>query len=75
MFYATIDEVFDEIYDKYGLTDQLIAMKEKLLYVYANEEKIKGEKIYEQIRPRYFTFNKDNGEIEFKPLESMQCVQ
>lgn len=75
MFYTTIDEVFDEIYEKYGLTDQLIAMKERLLYVYTNEEKIKAKQIYEQIRPRYFTINKDNGEIEFKTQESLLCVQ
>jgi len=65
MFYSTIDDVFDRIYDRYGLTDQLVAMKEQLLYVYENEDRIKAQKIYDQIKPKHFTFNKDTGDIEF----------
>lgn len=54
-FYTTIDEVFQNMFDKYGETDELIAYKEKLLDSYMNEGKYKANQIYQQIKPRLWT--------------------
>jgi len=54
-FFTTIDDVFQNMFDKYGETDELISYKEKLLDSYMNEGKYKAKQILEQIKPRLWT--------------------
>lgn len=64
MFYTMVDKIFDEIMEKYGMTEELINMKEQLIDVYQNEDKIKAKHIHNQIKPINFIINKDSGSIE-----------
>lgn len=61
-FFVTIDDVFQNLFDKYGETDELISYKEKLLDSYINEDKHKAKHIFEQIKPRLWTIV--DGEIK-----------
>jgi len=61
-FFTTIDDVFQELFQLYGETEELISYKEKILDSYTNEDKYKAKQIYQQIKPRLWTVNQ-NGEL------------
>lgn len=64
MFYETIDEVFDILFDRYGLEIEIIEMKEKILNAYENEDKIKAKRLYNIIKSNEFIVTKE-GDIEY----------
>lgn len=64
MFYQVIDDIFDNLFDKYGLEIDIIDMKEKLIYAYENEERIKALKICKAITPKMFIINNE-GNVEY----------
>jgi hypothetical protein len=53
-FYEVIDTVFNKLYDKYGLTDEIIEMKEGLLHIYENENAYRSAEILKQIKPKHW---------------------
>jgi len=57
--YETIDTVFDELFNLYGLTDKLIQMKGEILNVYENEAKYKSNEILKIITPKTFYIDRD----------------
>lgn len=61
-FFTTIDDVFQNIFEKYGQTEELIAYKEQLLDSYINEDKYKAKNILQAITPRFWTVSNE-GEI------------
>ena len=60
VFYKTIDDVFDSLYEKYGRSDELINFKEKLLYAYENEDKYHSTSLLKKLVPSHFKID-ENG--------------
>jgi len=54
-----INDVFEKISQKYGITDQLLQHKQDLLYVYANENKWRCEKLLKLIKPKHWFIDKE----------------
>lgn len=51
-FYEQMDMVFDRLYEKYGLTDELMGYKNDLLHIYQNENAYKSAHILKLIKPK-----------------------
>lgn len=51
-FYEQMDMVFDRLYEKYGLTDELIGYKSDLLHIYDNENAYRSAHILKLIKPK-----------------------
>lgn len=51
-FYEQLDIVFDQLYEKYGLTDELMQFKSDLLYVYDNERGWRSAELLKLIKPK-----------------------
>lgn len=62
-FYETIDNVFSQIFEKYGETSDFIEFKEKLLDSYINENKKKSGQIHSLIKPKLWKLDLDGNII------------
>lgn len=51
-FYEQLDIVFDKLYEKHGLTQELMHFKSDLLYVYNNEQGWRSAEILKLIKPK-----------------------
>ena len=53
-FYEQLDMVFDRLYEKLGLTDELIGYKNDLLHIYENENAYRCAHILKAIKPKHW---------------------
>lgn len=60
MFYETIDSVFDNLYEKYGLSEELVECKEKILYAYENGDKCYTDALAKKLQVKNFMID-ENG--------------
>ena len=51
-FYQVLDEVFDKINKQYGKDNNILEQKEKLKYIYDNENKWKCDELFKSIKPK-----------------------
>lgn len=58
-FYQQLDIVFDDLYAKYGHTDELFQHKNDLLYVYENERGWRAAEILKMIKPKHWRIDAD----------------
>jgi|DEB0MinimDraft_4_1074332.scaffolds.fasta_scaffold02829_3 hypothetical protein len=63
MFCQTVDEVFDNLINKFGMENDILVTKELILSAYFNEDKNKSKQIYNKIKPVVFSID-SNGDIE-----------
>ena len=50
MFCQTVDEVFDNLINKFGMENDILVTKELILSAYFNEDKNKSKQIYNKIK-------------------------
>lgn len=62
-FYEQIDIVFDRLYEKYGLTDELIQHKQDLLEIYDKENEYRCKHIMDKLKVRHFYID-ENGYVK-----------
>lgn len=60
---SKINDIFDEIFNLYGKDDEIMQMKNDLLYVYANEKKWRCDEILKLIKPKQWYID-ENGNIK-----------
>ena len=63
-----IENVFNEISDKYGTDDENAELKKALMYVYDNEAKWRSDEILKLIKPKHWYIDQ-NGVIH-----SVKCT-
>lgn len=51
-FYEQMDMVFDRLYEKFGLTDELMGYKNDILHIYENENAYKSAHLLKLIKPK-----------------------
>jgi hypothetical protein len=51
-FYEQLDIVFEKLYTKFGLSKDIIQLKEDLLYVYENENQWRCDDLLRAIKPK-----------------------
>ena len=59
MFYQQIDIIFDNLFEKYGYTDELLEYKSKLIEVYESESYMIPQELMKKIQVRYFRIDKE----------------
>ena len=59
MFHQHIDIEFDKLFEKYGLTDELINAKSKILKVYDSESYMMSKYILDKIKVRHFQIDRE----------------
>jgi hypothetical protein len=59
MFYQQIDIIFDNLFQKYGYTDELLEYKNKLIEVYESESYMIPNELMKKIQVRYFRMDKE----------------
>ncbi len=65
-FYEQLDIVFNYLYEKYGLIDELIEHKQNLIHVYENERGYRSAAIGKLLKPKHFYID-ENGYIKSVP--------
>ena len=68
-FYEQMDMVFDKLYEKFGLTDELMGYKNDLLHIYDNENAYKSAHILKLIKPKQWYID-ETGCIRSVPLKT-----
>lgn len=59
MFYQQIDIIFDNLFQKYGYTDELLEYKNKLIEVYESESYMIPNELMKKVQVRYFRMDKE----------------
>jgi hypothetical protein len=59
MFYQQIDIIFDNLFQKYGYTDELMEYKSTLIDVYESESYMIPKELMKKIQVRYFRVDKE----------------
>lgn len=68
-FYEEIDTAFDKLYETYGFNDDIINLKQNILYAYENENAYRCEELRKVLKPRHWVIDKDGNVRSVSPTK------